>query len=112
MVDTEQIERCTTAGIEVQQHLQHLTNAIDDGTGEAARHYLASVLVDAGAMHSCGIEFDRGEVERLAWELMPLISSGVTDEAEAIDKTALISLELIDTTPSNLEQLVLDHGLQ
>lgn len=112
MADTRQIERCTTAGIDVQMHLQQLAEAVDDERWEAARHRLADVLVDAGAMQSCGIASDRGEVVRHSWEMMPMISgrsSSGDDRASSLNKTAEISLALIDTTPSNLTHLMLEE---
>lgn len=104
MTDMERIRRCTTAGIDVQTHLQSLVDAIDDERGEAARHHLADVLVDIGAMQSCGIEVDRGEAVRHAWELMPLISPGVDNRVDALEKAAELALSL-EITPSNLVRL-------
>jgi hypothetical protein len=109
MAETEQIRQCAMAGINTQMHLQQLAEAVDDERGEAARRYLAEVLIDAGSMEGCGLEFERDEVLRHSWELMPLISPGVGDRPAAINKVAEISLALIDTTPENLTQLMFEE---
>jgi hypothetical protein len=60
-------------------------------------------------MEGCGLEFERDEVLRHSWELMPLISPGVGDRPAAINKVAEISLALIDTTPENLTQMMFEE---